>query len=278
MNVTGGEGKDRQFLDLPGVQQQLLEAVAAVGKPMVVVLYGPGVFSVNWAAEHCGAILQAFMPGQFAGKAVADVLDGVTVPGGKLTMSIPRSPGQIPLTYNHRTGSGYQSGGDNSTGSSIFSGGYVDGPADPLYCFGHGLSYTTFQLSGLELPCGEVPTDGVVEVSCKVKNTGGVAGDEVVQLYTSFFGAHVIRPVMELRGFKRVTLAPGEEKIVKFHLNTAQMGYYNENMDFVVEPGDLTVKVGVSSRDLPLQRKIELVGKTVDVMGRRAYICPVEVC
>ncbi len=278
VNVTGGEGKDRQFLDLPGVQQQLLEAVAAVGKPMVVVLYGPGVFSVNWAAEHCGAILQAFMPGQFAGKAVADVLDGVTVPGGKLTMSIPRSPGQIPLTYNHRTGSGYQSGGDNSTGSSIFSGGYVDGPADPLYCFGHGLSYTTFQLSGLELPCGEVPTDGVVEVSCKVKNTGGVAGDEVVQLYTSFFGAHVIRPVMELRGFKRVTLAPGEEKIVKFHLNTAQMGYYNENMDFVVEPGDLTVKVGVSSRDLPLQRKIELVGKTVDVMGRRAYICPVEVC
>ena len=123
-----------------------------------------------------------------------------------------------------------------------------------------------------------MPTDGVVEVSCKVKNTGGVAGDEVVQLYTSFFGAHVIRPVMELRGFKRVTLAPGEEKIVKFHLNTAQMGYYNENMDFVVEPGDLTVKVGVSSRDLPLQRKIELVGKTVDVMGRRAYICPVEVC
>lgn len=278
VNVTGGEGKDRQYLDLPGVQQQLLEAVAAVGKPMVVVLYGPGVFSVNWAAEHCGAILQAFMPGQFAGKAVADVLNGAVNPGGKLTMSIPRSAGQIPLTYNHRIGSGYQSSGDSGSGSSIFSGGYVDGPADPLYCFGHGLSYTSFQLSDLALSGDEAPTDGVVEVSCKVKNTGPVEGDEVVQLYTSFFGAHVIRPVMELRGFKRVTLAPGEEKSVKFRLNTAQMGYYNEDMDFVVEPGDLTVKVGSSSRDLPLQRKIKLVGKAVNVMGRRAYTCPVEVC
>ena len=278
VNVTGGEGKDRQYLDLPGVQQQLLEAVGAVGKPMVVVLYGPGVFSVNWAAEHCGAILQAFMPGQFAGKAVADTLNGVVNPGGKLTMSIPRSAGQIPLTYNHRIGSGYQSSGDPGLGSSVFSGGYVDGPADPLYCFGHGLSYTRFQCSGLELACDEVPTDGVVEVSCKVKNIGDVEGDEVVQLYTSFFGAHVIRPVMELRGFKRVTLAPGEERTVKFHLNTAQMGYYNENMDFVVEPGDLTVKVGSSARDLPLQQRIKLVGKAVNVMGRRAYTCPVEVC
>ena len=278
VNVTGGEGKDRQYLDLPGVQQQLLEAVATVGKPMVVVLYGPGVFSVNWAAEHCGAILQAFMPGQFAGKAVADVLNGAVNPGGKLTMSIPRSAGQIPLTYNHRIGSGYQSSGDAGSGSSIFSGGYVDGPADPLYCFGHGLSYTSFQLSDLALSGDKVPTNGVVEVSCKVKNTGPVEGDEVVQLYTSFFGAHVIRPVMELRGFKRVTLAPGEEKTVKFRLNTAQMGYYNENMDFVVEPGDLTVKVGTSSRELPLQRKIELVGKAVDVMGKRAYTCPAEVC
>lgn len=278
VNVTGGEGKDRQYLDLPGVQQQLLEAVAAVGKPMVVVLYGPGVFSVNWAAEHCGAILQAFMPGQFAGKAVADALNGVVNPGGKLTMSIPRSTGQIPLTYNHRIGSGYQSSGDSGSGSSIFTGGYVDGPADPLYCFGHGLSYTSFQLSDLALSGDEVPTDGVVEVSCKVKNIGDAEGDEVVQLYTSFFGAHVIRPVMELRGFKRVTLAPGEERTVRFRLNTAQMGYYNENMDFVVEPGDLTVKVGSSSRDLPLQRKIKLVGKAVNVMGRRAYTCPVEVC
>lgn len=278
VNVTGGEGKDRQYLDLPGVQQQLLETVAAVGKPMVIVLYGPGIFSVNWAAEHCGAILQAFMPGQFAGKAVADVLDGVVNPGGKLTMSIPRSVGQIPLTYNHRIGSGYQSGADNGSSSAIFTGGYVDGPADPLYYFGHGLSYTSFQCSELKLASDEVPTDGVVEISCKVKNTGGVEGDEVVQLYTSFFGAHVIRPFMELRGFKRVTLKPGEEKTVKFHLSTAQMGYYNENMDFVVEPGDLTVKVGTNAKDLPLQQKIKLVGNAVNVMGKRSYICPVEVC
>ena len=277
VNVTGGEGKDRQYLDLPGVQQQLLEVVAAVGKPVVVVLYGPGVFAANWAAEHAAAMLQAFMPGQFAAEAVADVLDGIYNPGGKLTMSIPRSVGQVPITYNHRTGSGYRSSGDAASGSSIFSGGYVDGPADPLFCFGYGLSYASFQLSDLQVASGTVPTDGVVEISCKVKNTGAVAGDQVVQLYTSFFGAHVIRPVMELRGFKRVTLAPGEEKTVSFHLSTAQMGYYNENMDFVVEPGDLTVLVGTSAHDTPLKAELQLTGPAVNVMGKRAYVCPVDV-
>lgn len=276
VNVTGGEGKDRQFLDLPGVQQQLLEAVAAVGKPVAVVLYGPGVFAVNWAQEHVSAILQAFMPGQFAGKVVADVLWGDVNPGGKLTMSVPRGAGQIPIYYNHKNGSGYQSGGDAAI-ASIFSGGYVDGPSDPLYRFGHGLSYTSFALSDLALSARELPTEGVLEVSCSVKNTGDRAGDEVVQLYTSFFGAHVTRPAMELRGFKRLALAAGETAKVTFRLDTRQMGYYNENMDFVVEPGQLTVMVGDSSCNLPLQEKVELTGPAVNVMGRRVYTCPAEV-
>ena len=277
VNVTSGEGKDRQVLDLPGVQQQLLEAVAAVGKPVAVVLYGPGVFAVNWAQENASAILQAFMPGQYAGKVVADVLYGDVNPGGKLTMSVPRGAGQIPIYYNHKNGSGYQSGGDTASGTSIFSGGYVDGPADPLYRFGHGLSYTTFELSDLTLSAKELPAEGVLEVSCAVKNTGAVAGDEVVQLYTSFFGAHVTRPAMELRGFKRLTLAPGETAKVTFRLDTKQMGYYNENMDFVVEPGQLTVMVGDSSYNLPLREEVELTGSAVNVMGRRVYTCPAEV-
>lgn len=277
VNVTGGEGKDRQTLELPGVQEQLLEAVTAAGKPVAVVLYGPGVFSVNWADQHCGAILQAFMPGQFAAKAVTDVLYGDVNPGGKLTMSIPRGVGQIPIFYYHKNGSGYRSGGDGQAANAIFSGGYVDGPSDPLYCFGHGLSYTQFRVSDLKLASLEVPTDGQIEAEVMVANTGDVTGDETVQLYTSFFGAHVTRPNIQLAGFRRLTLAPGEKKRVKFHLNTAQLGYYNEDMEFVVEPGKLTVSAGTSSNNLPLKQVVTLTGKKTNVMGRRAYTCPVEV-
>lgn len=276
VNVTGGEGKDRQYLDLPGVQQKLLEAVAATGKPVVMVLYGPGVFAVNWGDQHCAAILEAFMPGPYAGKAVADILDGTLNPGGKMTMTVPRTPGQIPLYYNHRVGSGYHSGGDAAS-AAIFSGGYVDGPADPLYCFGHGLSYTTFALSGLLLSAKEIPTDGEVEISCKVKNTGSVAGDEIVQLYTSFTEAHVTRPNMQLSGFKRIRLQPGEEKQLTFRLKMAQLGYYNEFMQFVVEPGNMKIMVGDSSKNIPLQDTLVLTGKAADVMGKRAYVCPVTV-
>lgn len=276
VNVTGGEGKDRQYLDLPGVQQQLLERIVATGTPVVLVLYGPGVFAVPWAADHVGAIVQAFMPGQYAGQAVADVLDGSANPGGKLTMSIPRSVGQVPIYYNHKNGSGYHSGGDDASGSSIFSGGYVDGRSDPLYCFGHGLSYTTFQLSRLRLAEDQVPTDGEICLQCSIKNTGNRPGDEVVQLYTSFFGAHVTRPSMQLAAFRRVSLQPGEECVLTFHLQTAQLGYYNENMDFVVEPGILTLRLGTSSENLPLNSQVTLIGNPVHIMGRRAYTCKVD--
>jgi len=276
VNVTGGEGKDRQYLDLPGVQQQLLEAVAATGKPVVLILYGPGVFAVNWADKHCGAIIQAFLPGPYAGKVIADALDGSLNPGGKLTMTVPRTTGQIPIYYNHRVGSGYNSGAD-AAASIIFSGGYVDGPADPLYCFGHGLSYTSFALSDLQLSVHELPTNGKLEISCKVKNTGDVTGDETVQLYTSFTDAHVTRPNMQLSGFCRLTLKPGEEKTVTFHLDMAQLGYYNEFMEFVVEPGKMNIMLGTSSCDIKLEDSVCLVGTATNVMGKRVYTCPVEV-
>lgn len=275
VNVTGGEGKDRQSLELPGVQEKLLETVAAVGKPVIVVLYGPGIFSVNWAKEHAAGIIQAWMPGPFAGEAVTDVLDGTLNPGGKLTVTVPRSVGQVPMFYNHKNGSGYASGAD-ATSATIFSGGYVDADSTPLFPFGFGLSYTSFAVGDLEVRAKEVPTDGKIEVSCKVSNTGAVAGDEVVQLYQAFQGAHVVRPNKQLAGFKRVHLNSGETKQLTFYLDTAQLGYYDEEMEFVVEPGQLDLMVGTSSADLPLRETIRLTGTKTNVLGRRAYTCKVD--
>ena len=275
INVTGGEGKDRSSLDLPGVQQQLLEALCATGKPVVLILYGPGVFALPWAAEHTAAMVQAFMPGADAGRVLADVLDGTVNPGGHLTFTVPHHIGQLPITYNHRVGSGY--GGDSAAMSVIFGGGYVDNTDRPLFPFGHGLSYTTFAVSKLELDSEELPTDGSIRARCTVTNTGDRTGDQVVQLYYHFSGAHVIRPNKQLVGFARVTLAPGKSKTVEFDLKAAQLGYYNEDMDFVVEPGPAELSLGTSSEDLCDTHTIRLAGDPVDLMGRRSYTCAVSV-
>ena len=276
VNVTGGEGKDRCTLDLPGVQQKLLEAVVSTGKPVILVMYGPGIFALPWACEHTEAMIQAWMPGQYAGKVVADVLDGTVNPGGKLTTTIPRSVGQTPVVYNHRMGSGYASKTD-AAGSLIFTGGYVDQSSQPLFCFGHGLSYTTFELDGFEIKEKEVPVGGAIEVSCRIKNTGAVKGDQVVQLYYHTGKAHVVRPVKQLAGFKKVSLKPGEEKQVKFLLQTAQLGYYNENMEFVVEPTRMDVMIGTSAHDIVYTEEVKLTGEKMNVMGKRVYTCEAEV-
>ena len=275
VNVTGGEGKDRSHLGLPGVQQQLLEAVCATGKPVALVLYGPGVFALPWAKEHVSAIIQAFMPGAEAGRVVADVLDGTVNPGGHLSFTVPHHIGQLPIVYNHRVGSGYSSGGDE-TASAIFSGGYVDDTDIPLFPFGHGMSYTTFEVGPMTLSSTELPTDGQIDVSCMVKNTGGRDGDQVLQLYYHFSGAHVIRPNMQLVAFKRVHLKAGESKNIVFHLEAAGLGYYNEDMVFGVEPGPAELKLGVSSADIVDEQAIRLTGSAVDLMGRRSYTCSVE--
>lgn len=276
VNVTGGEGKDRCTLDLPGVQQKLLEAVVAAGKPVVMVMYGPGIFALPWAFGHAAAVIQAWMPGQYAGKVVADVLDGTVNPGGKLTTTIPRSVGQTPVVYNHRMGSGYASQTDG-LGTVVFTGGYVDQTSEPLFCFGHGLSYTSFVLSDFAAEETEVPTDGKIVVHCQVENTGDREGDEVVQLYTRTRGAHVVRPVKQLAGFVRVPLKAGEKKRVSFTLDTAQLGYYNEDMEFVVEPVCIDVMVGTSAHDIAFVQEVKLTGEKMSVMGRRVYSCGVEV-
>ena len=272
VNVTGGEGKDRCRLDLPGVQQKLLEALCATGKKVVLVLYGPGIFATPWACEHVNGMIEAFMPGQFAGKVIADVLDGSVNPGGKMTMTVPRSVGQVPVTYNHRTGSGYCSTSDSFV-SAIFSGGYVDEDNRPLFCFGHGLSYTSFELSDFRIEETTVSTSGKIVVSVKVKNTGDREGDEVVQLYYHTKKAHVIRPVKQLAGFKRISLEAGEEKTVIFTLDTAQLGYYNEDMEFVVEPTVMDIMVGTSAHHIHFSGEVRLSGAKRSVRGRRIFTC-----
>lgn len=277
VNVTGGEGKDRSSLELPGVQQQLLEAVSETGKPIVIVLYGPGVFSVTWAEEHVSAIIQAWMPGPYAGAVVADVIEGIKNPGGKLPVTVPRNVGQVPIFYNHKNGSGYNSGADEASGSMIFSGGYTDAPGTPLYPFGYGLSYTSFAVSDMCIDKKEVPADGELEIRCKICNIGDSAGSEVVQLYESFKGARVVRPNKQLAGFCKVFLEAGETKEIVFCLKLAQLGYYNDEMEFVVEPGELEIMLGTSSADLPLKESVTITGKPVNVMGKRSYVCETEV-
>ena len=242
---------------------------------MIVVLYGPGVFAVNWAKEHGAGIIQAWMPGPYAGEVIADVIDGTVNPGGKLNVTIPRSTGQIPIFYNHKNGSGYASGSD-ATAAAIFIGGYTDGEGTPLFPFGYGLSYTSFRISDLKLP-ENVPTGEAMEIRCKIANTGEREGDEVLQLYTAFDQAHVVRPNKQLCGFKRVSLKPGESKEVIFSLSTAQLGYYDENMEFVVEPGTLRVMVGTSSENLPLRASVEMTGNKVNLKGKRVYTCKCQV-
>ncbi len=290
--TTGGEGRDRCHLDLPGVQQQLVEAVAAVGKPVVLVLYGPGIFALPCAAGHAAGMLQAWMPGAGAGRTVAKALSGELNPGGKLPVTIPRSVGQVPVVYNQRTGSGYQGKamksenqavayGENqgtvSAASEIMNVKYVDEENSPLFSFGHGLSYTTFALSDFETVQKEVPTSGTFEVRCSVANKGEREGDEVVQLYTHFCDAHVVRPVRQLAGFARVHLRPGEKKQVAFQVDCAQLGYYDEEMRFVVEPGRLEVMVGNSSDNLPFAGEITLTGEAEDVLHKRSFTSRVTV-
>jgi beta-glucosidase len=259
---TSGETRDSASLSLPGVQQELLEAVHATGTPTVLVLVSGRPMAVTWAAEHVPAILQAWLPGQEGGLAVADVLFGNAVPGGKLPISIPRSEGQIPV-YNYHKPSG---------GRSQFSGNYVDLSTKPLYPFGFGLSYTTFEYSNLRLSKTKVDSTGTIEVSCDVKNVGTVAGDEVVQLYVHDREATVTRPVQELAGFCRIHLNPGETQTVSFGLKISQLAFYNVDMEFVVEPGNIDVIVGSSSEDIRLKGEFEITGDVLKITGPRPFL------
>jgi len=239
-DCTSGEGRDRLSLDLPGVQEDLVWAVAETGTPMILVLVSGRPGGSVGAHEHSAAVVQAWLPGEEGAEALVDVLTGVVSPGGKLPISHPRSAGQIPVFYGHKV----------SGGRSHWKGDYVDGEAGPLYPFGHGLGYTTFQISNLSVTPDEAGWNDEVTVTAVVSNTGPREGDEVVQLYVRDPVASVTRPVLELKGFARVGLPAGGSRQVTFHLPIGQLGFYDREMTYVVEPGSIEVLVGTSSADL----------------------------
>jgi beta-glucosidase len=239
-----GEAASRSSLDLPGRQLDLVKAVQATGKPVVVVLMNGRPLTINWIAENTPAILETWFGGSQAGNAIADVLFGDVNPGGKLPVTFPRAVGQIPIYYNH------MNTGRPPDAKNKYTSKYLDLPWTPLFPFGYGLSYTQFKIANLQLSDVRVRPNGKVTISVDVENVGNRAGDEVVQLYIRDVAASVTRPVKELKGFQRVTLAAGEKKRVEFILGAKELGFYNRAMRFVVEPGEFKVMVGSNSEKL----------------------------
>jgi beta-glucosidase len=236
-----GEAASRSSLDLPGVQLDLVKAIHATGKPYVVVLMNGRPLTINWIAENSPAILETWFAGTMGGHAIADVLFGDVNPGGKLPLTFPRSVGQIPLYYNH------MNTGRPPDPNNKYTSKYLDVPVTPLYPFGYGLSYTTFRLSDLRLSARRISTNGKLNVSVEIENTGTRAGDEVVQLYVRDVTASRTRPIKELKGFTRAALQAGERRRVEFTLTPAELGFYNREMKFTVEPGAFKVMVGTNS-------------------------------
>ena len=259
---TSGEHRDRAELGLPGVQEELVEAICETGTPVVVVLVNGRPFSIEWIAERVGAIVEAWLPGEEGGNAVADVLFGDYNPGGKLPITFPRTVGQIPINYNRKPVSFRD---------------YVFTKGSPLFPFGHGLSYTRFEYSDLKVEPERIGVAGEVSISFKIKNVGDREGDEVVQLYVRDPVASVTRPIKELKGFKRLTLKPGEEKKVTFKLHADVLAFYDEDEKLVVEPGVIEVMVGSSSEDIRLKGSFEIVGTKREVTSMRRFFSEVIV-
>jgi len=235
-----GEAASRVDIGLPGVQQEMIEALHETGTPVVAVIMSGRPLAIPWLAENVPAILQAWHPGIQGGNALADMLWGDFNPSGKLTVSIPRSVGQVPIYYSHdHTG--------RPRTEFKFTSKYLDSPNTPLYPFGFGLSYTTFEYTNLVLSADTIARDGTLSVSAEVRNTGDVAGAEVAQLYIRDMVASVVRPVKELKGFSKVNLEPGERRTVQFTLGPGELGFYDQEMRWVIEPGVFHVWVGWSS-------------------------------
>ena len=238
------EASCRASLELPGAQLALAKAVHATGTPLVAVLTNGRTLATQWLSDHVPAILETWFLGLESGTAVADVLFGTYNPGGKLPISIPRSAGQIPIYYNHK------STGRPPSADEKYTSKYLDLPWTPLYAFGYGLSYTTFRFARPRLSSDRIAPDGRLQVEVEVTNVGRREGDEVVQLYLRDDVASVTPPVKALKAFRRIRLKPGERRTVAFELRAEDLGLYNRDMDFVIEPGTFTVYVGGNSTDV----------------------------
>ena len=244
VGLEEGEFRDRAFLKLPGRQEALLQAVAATGRPTIVVIIGGSAVTMGMWLEEVDAVIQAWYPGEEGGGAVADAIFGDYNPAGRLPITFPMSEGQLPLSYNHKpTGRGDD---------------YLDLTGMPLFPFGFGLSYTTFEYSNLRITPEEMPAADTATVRCTVTNTGAVAGDEVVQLYIRDVLGSVARPVMELKGFERLRLKPGESREVSFTVGPQHLRMLDVDRRWVVEPGVFRVMVGASSKDIRLRGQLAI--------------------
>ncbi|MEP6707013.1 MAG: glycoside hydrolase family 3 N-terminal domain-containing protein [Pyrinomonadaceae bacterium] len=247
-----GEAASKSSLDLTGRQMDLVRAVYATGKPTIVVLVNGRPPTIEWIVEKVPAILESWMGGSQAGNAIADILFGDVNPGGKLPVTFPRTVGQVPIYYNH------MNTGRPPEANNRYTSKYLDVPWTPLFPFGYGLSYTQFKITNLQLSSQSIRANGKLTVSVDVENVGKRSGDEVVQLYIRDVAGSMTRPVKELKGFQRVTLQPGEKRHVEFVLAGEQLGFWNREMRFVVEPGEFKVMVGPNSEDL-METKFEVV-------------------
>ena len=244
---TDGEGLDVETLDLTGMQEELIEAVFKSGTPTIVVLINGRPLSIRWAAENVPAIIEAWNCGEKGGQAVADILFGDSNPSGRLSVTIPRSAGQLPMYYNYTHSKAVR-----------MRQGYVGMDLTPLFPFGYGLSYTSFEYSNLAINPEDNGSEGDYKISLDVANTGKISGSEVVQLYVNDMVSTVTRPVKELKGFEKVNLQPGEKKRIEFTLTPEHLSFLDQDLHWVVEPGMFSVMVGSSSEDIRLKGEFEV--------------------
>ncbi|WP_293939328.1 beta-glucosidase BglX [Sphingobacterium sp. UBA5996] len=250
-----GESSSRSELDIPKNQQNLLKALLATGKPVVLVLFTGRPLTLTWEDAHVPAILNVWFGGTETGKAVADVLFGDVVPSGKITATFPRNVGQIPIYYAHKnTGRPYGNSGDFEK----FKSNYLDVSNSPLYPFGYGLSYTTFTYSDIRLDRTKIHEKGTLQASIDISNTGNYDAEETIQLYIQDVVASVTRPVKELKGFQKIFLKKGEQKTVNFKINVDDLKFFDNSLNYIAEPGNFKVYIGPNSRDVK-EKEFELL-------------------
>jgi beta-glucosidase len=266
LDCTSGESRDRADLNLPGVQEQLVQAVCETGTPVILVLITGRPVILNGLADSVQAIVEAWLPADEGAHAIVDVLFGAANPGGKLPISFPRSVGQVPLFYGHRP----------SGGRSHWHENYVEVSVQPQYPFGFGLSYTRFAVSNIRLSADTARAGEHVTIQVDVRNVGARAGDEVVQLYTHQNASNVTRPLKELKGYKRVTLEPGQTKTITFGLHVNQLAFYDREKRYVVEPGLVDVLIGTSSRDIHCTGQFSIQGEATDVHDQKVFFASTD--
>ena len=269
-DATSGEGVNNTDLTLPGKQVELVKELKKLNKPMVLLLFNGRGLEITNVEKDCDAILDVFYPGSRGLEAMAKIVHGDINPSGKLSITFPRHASQCPAYYGFHAGGGYY---------SVAPKGFFDGinkSQPPLYCFGHGLSYTEFAYSALAVS-REVPVGGKVRISFKVKNTGEVSGEEIAMVFFRTMNPSVNRPVKELRGFCRIALEPEEEKTVEFEVDTHTLGYYDEDEQFVIEPSRNEVYVGRASDDIRLTSEFEIIGEKKEILHERTFLFEVNV-